>query len=218
MDVPYDQFGRTSQKSRTRRALVEATRRLMADGATPTVEEAARAAGVSRTSAYRYFPTRQALVLGAHPQTRLASLLPPDAPDDPADRLDLVMAEHLRTLLEWEPQLRATLRVSLDPATDRAGLPLRQGRVVGWLEDALAPLRITRPDVDVHRLAVAIRSATGIESLVWVTDVAGLSREEAVDLFRASAQALLAAALAPPPGQRPRRRRPGPGGSGHAAP
>lgn len=200
MAVPYERSGRVRQKARTRQALLEATRRLMADGTAPTVEQAAAAAGVSRTSAYRYFPSRGALVLAAHPETQRASLLPPDAPPDPRQRLDLVLDVHLRTLLEWEPQLRTTLRLSLDPATPPGSLPLRQGRVVGWLEDALAPLRRTHPHLDVHRLAVAIRSATGIESLVWLTDVAGLDRRPAVDLLRGNAHALLAAALAAPRG------------------
>jgi AcrR family transcriptional regulator len=199
MSVPYEGSGRTRQKARTRQALIEATRQLMADGITPTVEQAAAAAAVSRTAAYRYFPNQAALILGAHPEVRQSSLLPPDAPDDPMARLDLVMTTHLRTLLEWEPQLRATLRLSLDPSAGRRDLPLRQGRVIGWLEDALAPLEHTHPYIDVHELAVAIRSASGIESLVWLTDVARLSRRHAVTLLHDNARAILAAALATPP-------------------
>ena len=38
-------------------------------------------------------------------------------------------------------------------------------------------------------------SATGIEALVWLVDVAGLTREEATALMRGSAQALLESAL-----------------------
>lgn len=201
MEVPYELDGRSRQKARTRQALAEATRRLMADGVTPTVEQAAAAAGVSRTAAYRYFPNQTALVLGAHPETQQTSLLPPDAPPDPVQRLDLVMTTHLRTLLEWEPQLRATLRLSLDPAVEPGKLPLRQGRVIGWLEDALTPLSRTHPHVDLRRLAIAIRSATGIESLVWLTDVARLSRQQAVDLLHGNARALLASALAVPPAE-----------------
>ena len=54
---------------------------------------------------------------------------------------------------------------------------------------------------EIHRLVLAIRSATGIEALVWLTDVAGLSRDEAVELTRWSALLLLHAALSaePPP-------------------
>src|SRR5262245_19907670 len=158
--VPYEQGGRTGQKARTRRALVEATRRLVAGGAMPTVDEAAAEAGVSRTTAFRYFPNQRELLLAAHPQTELSSLLPDDATTDPERRLDLVLDEFLRITLEWEPQLRTSLRLSLEPGA--ALPPLRQGRAIGWITDALAPLR--KLGVDPDRLAIAIRAAIGIEA------------------------------------------------------
>ncbi len=43
--------------------------------------------------------------------------------------------------------------------------------------------------------ALAIRSAVGIEALAWVTDIANLSRDQAVELMSWSAQALLHTAL-----------------------
>ena len=189
----YHESGRSRQKARTRAALVEAARALLADGRTPTVEEVAATAGVARTTAYRYFPDRTALVLGAHPETLQRSLLPDDPPEDVERRLDLVLERFAALTLEWEPQLRASLRLSLEPGAERP--VLRGGRAVGWIEDALAPLRAAHGDAAVRRLAIAIRSATGIESLVWLTDVAGLSGEEAAATMRATGRALLAAAL-----------------------
>ena len=62
---------------------------------------------------------------------------------------------------------------------------------IGWIEDALAPLRGRLPDPELRRLVLAIRATTGIEALVWLTDIAGLSREEASELMRSSARALL---------------------------
>ncbi|WP_250284438.1 TetR/AcrR family transcriptional regulator, partial [Frankia sp. CiP1_Cm_nod2] len=162
MSVPYELTGRRQQKARTRDALVTATRRLLAEGVTPGVEDAAAAAGISRTTAYRYFPNQRALLLAAHPEIQHESLLPDDAPSDPLARLDLVMRAHLRITLDWEPQLRAALRLSLDAAADAQPPVLRQGRAIGWIERALAPLRETHPDLDPHRLAVTIRSAAGI--------------------------------------------------------
>jgi hypothetical protein len=47
----------------------------------------------------------------------------------------------------------------------------------------------------VNRLAVAIRSAVGIEALIWLTDVAGLSREEAAGALHWPACAMLRSAL-----------------------
>jgi AcrR family transcriptional regulator len=206
MGVPYELGGRTDQKARTRQALVGATRRLMAAGASPTVDDVAAEAGISRTTAYRYFPNQRALLVAAHPQIELDSLLPDDAPTDPAARLDLVLDVFLQITLDWEPQLRASLRLSLEPSA--ALPPLRQGRAIGWVEDALEPMRRTHPSVDVHRLALAIRAATGIEALVWLTDIAAQSRTEATRLMRWSAHALLRNALDgnPPPRQARARR------------
>lgn len=193
--VPYQSYGRAGQKGRTHRALVSAARALIAKGETPTVEAAAAAAQVSRTTAYRYFSSQRALLLAAHPEIETQSMLPANAPADPERRLQIVLREFHRMLLETEPQQRTVLRLSLEPGAQRGDHPLRQGRAIGWIAEALAPLRTRMPEREVKRLVFAIRSATGIEALVWLTDVAGLSRGEAVALMRETAQALLRAAL-----------------------
>jgi AcrR family transcriptional regulator len=191
--MPYEASGRRAQKQRTRAALAAATQRLFASGATPTVEQVADEAGISRTTAYRYFPNQHALLAVAFPETAAASLLPDPAPKNIRARLDLAVQGLARFVLEWETQLRAQLRASLEPGS--AQPPLRRGRAITWLEDALSPLRTSHPDLDIHRLAVAIRAATGIESLVWLTDIAGLNRNDYPELARWTARALLDAAL-----------------------
>ena len=198
--MAYELNGRTAQKQRTRDALIAAARELVAEGLSPTVDTAAEAASISRTTAYRYFPNQRALLAAAHPETALTSLLPADAPPaDVAARLDLVVASFTRMLRDTELQQRTMLRLSLeaDPV-ERAQLPLRQGRAIKWIEEALAPLHGKLSTSELHRLAIAIRSATGIEALVWLVDVAGLSRKDAADLMRSSAQALLHAAQCSP--------------------
>ena len=196
--MAYELNGRTAQKQRTREALISAARELVARGVTPTVEAAAEAASISRTTAYRYFPNQRALLAAAHPETAADSLLPDDAPDDDAAaRLDLVIASFTQTIVDTESQQRTMLRLSLEASpAERAQLPLRQGRAIKWIEDALAPLQPQMSAAEVHRIAIAIRSATGIEAFVWLTDVAGLSRGDATELMRWSARALLDAALA----------------------
>jgi AcrR family transcriptional regulator len=197
MSIPYEQNGRSAQKRRTREALIGAARDLVANGEAPTVEGAAEAASISRTTAYRYFPNQRALLAAAHPETAALSLLPDDSPRDVASRLDLVVDGFTRMIVDTEAQQRTMLRLSLeaDPA-ERAQLPLRQGRAIVWIEEALAPLHTKMSDAEIHRLAIAVRSATGIEALAWLTDVAGLTRDEATDLMCWSAQALLQRALA----------------------
>jgi len=191
--TPYESTGRTAQKSRTREALVTATRELLAAGLTPKVEDAAERAGISRTTAYRYFPNQRSLLLAAHPTISPETLIPADAPTGVKARLDVLMTAFTRYNFVWEPQLRASLRLSLEPATDQP--VLRQGRAIGWIAEALTPLRLTHPHIDIHRLAVAIRSATGIETLIWLIDIAGYTPEQAARTVRATAQALLSAAM-----------------------
>jgi AcrR family transcriptional regulator len=195
--MAYESNGRTAQKRRTRDALTAAAREIVARGETPTVEAAAEAADVSRATAYRYFPNQRALLAAAHPETGAASMLPADPPTDLAQRLELAIRAFLGLILETEAQQRTMLRLSLeaDPV-ERAALPLRQGRAIGWFEEALAPLADQLPDGAVHRLAVAIRSAVGIEALSWLTDVARLSRDDAVETMSWTAQAMLHSALA----------------------
>ena len=200
MSTPYEVTGRTDQKRRTRTALVAAARELVATGLTPTVEQAAADAGISRTAAYRYFPNQRALLMAAHPETAAQSLLPDEPPQDVDARLDAVVEAFTGLIVNTEAQQRTMLRLSLeaDPA-ERAALPLRQGRAIGWIEEALAPLRDRLTAQQIHQLTLAIRSAVGIEALVWLTDVADLDRNDAVALMCWSARAMLQGVVSEPP-------------------
>jgi AcrR family transcriptional regulator len=192
MSIPYELTGRRHQKARTRDALIDATRELLAEGVTPTVEQAAAAASISRTTAYRYFPNQRAMLLAAHPEIDAPSLLGEGAPEDAEERFDLVVEALTRLIVDSEPEQRTTLRLSLEPgAGDREPLLLRQGRAIAWLQDALTPLHDQLSEAAIRRLVLATRAACGIEALVWLTDIAGLTREEAVEVMRWSARALL---------------------------
>jgi AcrR family transcriptional regulator len=193
----YESTGRSAQKMRTRKALVDAARELIVNGVTPTVEEAADAASISRTTAYRYFTNQRDLLVAAYPEIELQSLLGDDAPDAVEARVDAVVGEYLRQIIDNEVVLRAALRLSLAPdGPHRETLLLRQGRVINWLRDALKPLHGRLPEHDIERLVYAIRAAAGIEALVWLCDIAGLSRDEATELMMWSARALLRSKLA----------------------
>ena len=186
--------GRTRQKARTRAALLDAARELLAQGRTPSVEEAAEAADVSRATAYRYFPNQRVLLVAAHPEIEAVSLLGEDPPADPRERLDRTIAgadpahDRHRARAPGDAQAVAGARPA---GGTRAATGARHRMARGGTrsaEDRLSPAAL-------RRLVLAIRSACGIEALVWLTDVAGLSRGEAAELMRWSALALLSAAL-----------------------
>jgi AcrR family transcriptional regulator len=196
MDVPYLHTGRTSQKARTRDALIAAARQLLARGASPTVEAAATEASVGRTTAYRYFPNSRALLAATFPELEMDSLLGADPPEDPLARLEIVAESMTQRIIEHEPEYRAQLRLALEgePAESES-LPLRRGRRIAWVEDALSPLEGRMPQPELRRLIYGIGATIGIEAFVWLTDMGGLSGEEAAEVMRSNARTLLRSAL-----------------------
>ncbi len=196
MDVPYLHTGRTSQKARTREALIAAARQLLAEGVTPTIEAAAAEAAIGRTTAYRYFPNSRALLAATYPEIEMDSLLGADPPEELLARLEMVVQGQTRQLLEYEPELRAQLRLALEgESASGHGLPLRRGRRIRWIEEALSPLGERMPEPKLRQLVYGIGATLGIEAFVWLTDMAGLSREEAVEVMCSNARTLLRAAL-----------------------
>jgi AcrR family transcriptional regulator len=194
--VPYEQTGRVQQKARTRQALIAATRKLLASGVKPTMEGAADAAAVSRTTAYRYFPSLHDLLAATYPHIEESSLLGDDPSDDPVARLEVVAADQARRILEFEPEMRTMLRLSLDPERQAVELPMNRALRIAWIEDALSPLRDKMDAEELRKLVHGIGATLGIESFVWLVDVAGLSREQAADVIRSNASGLLRSALA----------------------
>ena len=198
MSTPYELNGRVDQKRRTRDALVAAARELVARGPDPTVEAAAEAASISRTTAYRYFPNQRALLWRPPiPETVATSMLPDDPPDDvgrPArPRRRRVPARCSSTPRRSSGRCSASRSRPTRPS-GRSSPASGPGHQVdrGGARAARSP---TMSEAEIHRLALAIRSATGIEALAWLTDIGGLSRAEATDLMRWSAQAMLQAAV-----------------------
>lgn len=196
VSTPYETTGRTRQKKRTRAALVASARDLVARGGRPpTVAEAAEAAAVSRTTAYRYFSTQRSLLLAAHPEVELTSMLPADIGDDPEVRLEAAVRGFLAMVVDTESQQRTMLRLSLETDASTRELPLRQGRAIGWFSEALAPLAPWLGEDGVRRLALAVRAVAGIEALVWLVDIAHLTQDDAVEQMVWSAIALLRRAV-----------------------
>lgn len=203
----WKEEGRINQKRRTRAAILEATRLLLREGQRPSVAEAADVARVSRATAYRYFPTQQYLLSEAaleSARTEINSLLEQSAPsDDPVVRLDAVVQALQQVTIEQEAAFRTLLQLSLEAhahgeqVRETAGEQLRGGRRIGWIEEALASLSnlFERHPATFRRLVAALSLCMGIEALIVLRDVCGLEANEAVEVSRWAAQALLQAGL-----------------------
>lgn len=193
--------GWSNQRRRTRKDLLAAAARLLKEGRTPTMDEAAEAAMVSRATAYRYFPSIEALLLeapldGAVPEPE--ALFAGDSSTDPADRVDRAEAALHEMTCRNEPQLRLMLAASLERRAadpEGGGIPIRQNRRSELIEAALAPARARFSDESYERLCAALALVFGIESLVVFRDVLGVDEAGARRTKSWAARALVEAAL-----------------------
>ncbi|MEP6638568.1 MAG: TetR/AcrR family transcriptional regulator [Chloroflexota bacterium] len=192
--ISYVNVGRIRQKARTESALMEAARQLMSQGVVPTVEDAAAQAGVSRATAYRYFPDQRALLVSAYPIIETPSLLPETAPADVFERVRHVARSILDSIVANEVALRAQLRLSLEGTAARVELPLRKGRRIMWFEDALAPLRTELRPRSFRRLTLGLAAVVSLEVLIWLVDLARLSRKAAVEQILWTAEQIVRSA------------------------
>jgi AcrR family transcriptional regulator len=199
---PAAQPRRTNQRLRTRKDLLAAAARLLREGKTPTMDEVAEAALVSRATAYRYFPTVESLLVeapvdGAVPDP--SRVFDGDGSTDPADRADRAEAALHEMVYRNQAQLRLMLAASLarkdaGPAGADA-VPRRQNRRTPLIEAALAPARgrFTRAAYD--RLCAALALIFGPESMIVLADVLGLDAKAARKVKSWATTTLVRAAL-----------------------
>jgi AcrR family transcriptional regulator len=176
---------RVRQKLRTRAALLAAARDLVAQGKAPTVTEVADAATVSRATAYRYFPTQEALLIEVPLDVAaptVASLFGDDrAPADPEDRAALVQNALYDLARDHETEFRLFLRASLMRSVAEGGThdPFRGARRSALLDEALAPLAHELPAAEIEQLKIALSMIVGVESMIVLRDVLRLEHDEA---------------------------------------
>ena len=169
-------------------------------GHIPSVTEATVRSNVSRATAYRYFPSRSALVTAVidsslGPLRTLAS-------DNPSgrERVQELFVQTCPRFKEFEPQLRAAAQLSLEQwALERAGLleeePYRRGHRVRILQHAIEPLAPLMTVATRGRLHWALLIVYGIEPYVILKDIWGLPDREVERVALWMADALIDAAL-----------------------
>jgi AcrR family transcriptional regulator len=189
-----------NQKRRTRAAIVDAARRMLADGTTPTVAEAAARSEVSRTTAYRYFPSQDALLVELAMNANvddIEELVGAGSTAETAIERTLAVLELLhRHMADAEVEYRTALRLYLDQwlrekaAGDDAPI-VREGRRRRWFEQTLAPLRGSVSDEEWRQVVTGLCMLGGAESLVVLRDVCALDAEHASAAVRWAAATLL---------------------------
>jgi AcrR family transcriptional regulator len=191
-----------AQRRRTRQAILEATKRLLANGRTPSIEEIAAAADVSRRTIYMHFPTLDQLLVDATSaqltERTIGPLLSDEhLGDDPRERVD-VYARALTDLApEGLPLARRMLRLTVE--TPPPETSARRGyRRVEWITTVLEPLRGKLTGEQFDQLRAALTVVLGWEAMIVLRDTLGLTAEQEQRVLCWAAQALVTAALTEP--------------------
>jgi AcrR family transcriptional regulator len=188
-------------KAATFRLLLDTAMAIIREaGHIPSVAEVAVRSKVSRATAYRYFPSRSALITAVidsslGPVRTLSS----DNPDG-RERVHELFMQTFPRFKEFEPQLRAAAQLALEQwALERAGLleeePYRRGHRVRILAHAIAPLAPGLPPAVRDRLHRALSVVYGIEPYIVLKDIWGVSDREVERIALWMADALIDAAL-----------------------
>ena len=191
--------GRVAQRNRTRKAIVDATMRLMAAGQTPSIADVVQAAEVSRRTIYLYFPTLEQLLLdatlGALSQNTIDPVVGASTSGDAITRIEH-LSRAVNALSAKTMRLgRSLIRLTVEGEKRRSGSPRRGYRRIEWIEQSLesACHSLTRKEFD--RLVSALSVLMGWEPLIVLKDLRGLEPKEAEDVLAFAARAVVDAAL-----------------------
>jgi AcrR family transcriptional regulator len=184
--------GRANQKTRTRRAIVDACRELVRTGADVTMPEVAKRALVSEATAYRYFPDLTSLLAetidGLWPSLDEA-LAPVESSADPVERVRFACEFLLHGVLAYQGAVRAMISGTIT----RPGLaPVRPGIRFGLIDHALPPFG---NGADLAQLKRDLAVTVSAEALFTLTDLCGLGPDEAIASAAQTAATLTAAAF-----------------------
>jgi len=201
--------GRVNQKLRTRQALTDAARELVAAGASPTLAEVAEHARVSKTTAYRYFASSDVLIAEVFFDRDFPTVdeVLGGIGDEPTARVLAVEAAVNNALLSHESAMRMIVRNAIDTALAAADDgPPRVGRRQRLIAAALEPLESELDPDLLQRLRAALALVIGPEAILAARDVCGLSPDETRKLTRWATEALVAYARSQGDGAAVRRR------------
>lgn len=181
--------------------MLETATRLMQDGATPSVSEVAEAAGVSRATAYRYFPSQAALVQAVVDEALGPILTWSSSSKDAGRRVASLIDSSIPRIDDFEATFKAALKLSLDQwARRRAGTmegepEFKRGHRIELLEAAIEPLKATLGPRRFARLAQALSLVFGVEALIVLKDIWGLDATATHAVTQWVGQALVDAAI-----------------------
>jgi len=193
--------GRTNQKLRTRKALLDAADHLVSKGIKPTLADVAEEAMVSRATAYRYFPSLDALLLEVALDRKVSTpeqILRGSDKKDVAERVTLVHDFLHKLVAENEQQFRLFLKASMDQSLQldkESDTPLRGARRIPMLSLALEPSKENLDKETFEKLLYALSAMMSVEPFIALTDVCQIEPERGKEIMQWAVRLLVDATL-----------------------
>ena len=197
MSSPHE---RRAQKKRTREAILEGARRVLADGRQVTVAASAAEVGVSKATAYRYFKDPHALAAEAGLDVEVAPYSEVVAGAKTLrEKLLAINVYIFEFALTHEPQMRQFVARSLEASLNSppASVGRRGGRRVAMYRTALDEAGVSSGDPKIEMMIRALATVTGNEAMISLLDIMNLDRDTARETVRSMTEALLDQFLEP---------------------
>jgi AcrR family transcriptional regulator len=179
--------GRIIQKLKTREKLVFKANELLKEGNLTSIEQAAREAGISKATAYRYFTKLDALKREASLQLKAERPedLFKDLPDHLLDkRLERLINYHFHLFIENEQEFRLFLSSVIGESLHDNHASLRGGRRIALITEALFPLKKTVSKNEFDQMVYALSLVFGIESITILRDLCKLDNNGILENWR----------------------------------
>jgi AcrR family transcriptional regulator len=169
-------------------------------GCAPTISEVAKYSGVSRATAYRCFPSKEAM-LGAMVSQSLGPMRTfASEKTQGKERVIELLNRSFPRLAKHEATLRTAVQISLEQqALAKAGMikekPYRRGHRIHILDKALEPLNTKLPKDIYLQLHKALSMVYGVEIFIVMKDIWNDKNKHVLDTMVWMAEALIDSAI-----------------------
>lgn len=190
MSSPHE---RHAQKNRTREAILEGARKLLADGRQVTVASSAAEVGVSKATAYRYFKDPHALAAEAGLAVEVAPYAEVvQGAKTLHEKLhainDYIFEFALTHEIPMRQFLARSLEASLNMPPTAAGR--RGARRVAMYKTALKESGLSPDDPEMILFTRSLATVTGTEAMIVLLDILNLDRDAARETVSVMTDAL----------------------------
>lgn len=190
-------------RKRTYVLLVNTALDLFERGAMPSVSELAQEAGVSRATAYRYFPTQNDLITTIVNESLGPILTWRPQSENTEERIGELLSYAFPRMFEHEGALRAALQASLQQWAQSRSAPfevkdkqLERGNRKDILTMVTSPMKGDYPQDIIDRVIRAFSVIYGSEIFLVLKDIWKMENSEVTELAQWIAKAIMNQAVA----------------------